>query len=384
MEKNIKSSHIGSKGKLEEEFLENPAIKLPRIYDFIELEKRGYLATDLPHVLVIEATNKCVLRCRTCPRTYFKLEKSKSLTWEEFLKIAEQFPSVERVVFAGIGEPLLNKKLPDMIKYFKERDVTVMVSSSAALLDAKVGQELIDSGLDELRCSIDGAKSDTYDKVCGVKLLQDVANNIRSFRAMQRAQKAELPKVSIWVTCIRENIADLPEMIRLAADIGVTEVNLNAMVYLLDSADPPGLMTSNQSVYVDCDQEAKHIISEAEAIAAGFNITLNTSGPIRPGMNQTSVKINKPGPWVFCLRPWSQVHVSANGNCLPCGIGPFASTDYDSLIMGNLFNDDFKEIWNNLRYKTWRKAVLSDQPPVPCSGCGVLWNEVKVISRKEM
>jgi hypothetical protein len=42
--------------------------------------------------------------------------------------------------------------------------------------------------------------------------------------------------------------------------------------------------------------------------------------------------------------------------------------------MGNLFERDFAEIWNDERYQTWRAQLLSDQPAAACAGCGVHWS----------
>ena len=66
--------------------------------------------------------------------------------------------------------------------------------------------------------------------------------------------------------------------------------------------------------------------------------------------------------------------MTANGNCLPCCISPFATSDYDSLKMGNLFEQDFTQIWNDERYQQWRLQLLSDQPASACAGCGVHWS----------
>jgi radical SAM protein with 4Fe4S-binding SPASM domain len=74
------------------------------------------------------------------------------------------------------------------------------------------------------------------------------------------------------------------------------------------------------------------------------------------------------------MRPWTTAYVTANGNCLPCCISPFATADYKSLILGNLFERPFHEIWNEPLYQAFRNDLLSDHPNPACSSCGVYWS----------
>ena len=124
-----------------------------------------------PRVVFIEVTNRCNLLCQTCPHTYFQREPLKSLSLDEFIRIAEQFPQMQRVLLHGVGEPLLNRELPEIIKYLKGRDIEVIINSNGTLLTPKWQEQLIESGLDQYRCSIDGAKDETYARIRGADLL---------------------------------------------------------------------------------------------------------------------------------------------------------------------------------------------------------------------
>jgi radical SAM protein with 4Fe4S-binding SPASM domain len=74
------------------------------------------------------------------------------------------------------------------------------------------------------------------------------------------------------------------------------------------------------------------------------------------------------------MRPWTTAYVTANGSCLPCCIAPFSTADYDSLLLGNLFDRPFAEIWNDVRYRAFRTRLMSTDPHPACAGCGVLWS----------
>src|SRR5574341_304209 len=107
---------------------------LPDAYRLPEGSVRGPIAELNPRVIFIEVTNRCNLLCQTCPRTYFQREPLKSLSLNEFISIAEQFPQMRRALLHGIGEPLLNRELPEIIKYLKGRGVEVIINSNGTLL----------------------------------------------------------------------------------------------------------------------------------------------------------------------------------------------------------------------------------------------------------
>jgi len=103
----------------------------------------------LPRSIYIEPTSRCNELCQQCPRTLLSREDDRDLSFDDFRSIVDQFPELERVVLHGLGEPLLNKALPQMIRYLKARGTYVLFNSNGILLNAKWGQELIDAGLDE-------------------------------------------------------------------------------------------------------------------------------------------------------------------------------------------------------------------------------------------
>jgi len=75
--------------------------------------------TTLPRSIYIEPTSRCNELCQQCPRTLLSREDDRDLSFDNFRYIVDQFPALERVVLHGLGEPLLNKELPRMIRISK-------------------------------------------------------------------------------------------------------------------------------------------------------------------------------------------------------------------------------------------------------------------------
>ena len=330
-----------------------------------------------PRCVFIEVTNHCNLLCETCPRTFTTYETPMTLSWENFLRVVAQFPDMTRAVLHGIGEPLLNRDLPRIIRYLKARGVSVLFNTNATLLSEDWARELITAGLDELRVSIDGASPVTYAQIRGAPLFHKVVKNLKRFCEIQREMGATLPRPSLFMTGMKENIAEVPEVVRLAAWMGVPEVYVQRMVYYVDlknESSAPGMMTSGHALFDDYDVIEARTLAEAEALGRELGVVLKSSGGMTPSKSLEQSQHRDGKPWSACMRPWTTAYVTANGNCLPCCISPFATNDYDSLILGNLFERPFDELWNEPRYQAWREALLSDAPPKPCAGCGVHWS----------
>ena len=90
---------------------------------------------------------------------------------------------------------------------------------------------MIDTGLDELRVSLNAADAKTFLAVRGKNFFDRIVRNVRSFTELQRATGATSPRVSLWLTGLKETIDQLPAFVRLAASMGVREVHLQRLTY---------------------------------------------------------------------------------------------------------------------------------------------------------
>ena len=140
----------------------------------METPPRPAHAPTFPHTLYLETTNRCDSACQTCIRTFRTLEPRKDLTLADVQGIVEQLPGLERVVLHGIGEPLLNREIFEIVAYLKAKEVRVLFNSDAISLTPKRAGQLIDSGLDEYRVSMDAASRQTYAQIRGVDQFERV------------------------------------------------------------------------------------------------------------------------------------------------------------------------------------------------------------------
>jgi MoaA/NifB/PqqE/SkfB family radical SAM enzyme len=285
--------------------------------------------------------------------------------------IVDQFPVLERVVLHGLGEPLLNKDLPRMISYLKERGTYVLFNSNGILINAKRGQALIDAGLDEYRLSMDGASRETYATVRGVDAFDKVWRNIKAFLALQQEQRASKPAVSLWFTAMRENLHELPGLIDLASEHGVREIYLQRLVYFEE-----GMAQSQQALFRRATREELTLVRRCEQICQERGITFRAAGSATP--SESIVRDIGERPWSGCQRPYTLTYITSSGNVLSCCFAPFghkSAREYrEERVLGNVFQESLAQIWQGERYEAFRRAFESDHPARHCAQCGTNWS----------
>ena len=137
---------------------------------------------DTPFNIILDVSEACNFKCNYC----FRAEQNKEcwgcakdnqiMNWELFIKAVEQmkgFPQeVKQISLSNHGEPLVNRRLPDMVKLIKSEGIKSRVSihTNASLLDEKYVYELADSRIDRIVVSLQGLDGKQYRITCGVKI----------------------------------------------------------------------------------------------------------------------------------------------------------------------------------------------------------------------
>ena len=203
--------------------------------------------------LSLETTNRCNLLCTTCPRTYEELEPPADMSWQLFCSIVDQIPNLSRAVLHRIGEPMLMKKFPRMVRYLKHRGTYVLFNTNGTILIDQSGRALIEAGLDELRVSFDAANADRCKAIRGKnyfnRILRECTRLSRPAGARRLYQAA---RVGLADRLARNRRA-IPEFVRVAADAGVREVYLQRLVFFAENAI--GKANPDQALYEQLSRE---------------------------------------------------------------------------------------------------------------------------------
>ncbi|MBI5114996.1 radical SAM protein, partial [Candidatus Poribacteria bacterium] len=171
-----------------------------------------------PFFMLIDPCNFCNLRCPLCISV---LEKGNF--GEGFMPIAlyrealEYFgPYLTHLNLYNWGEPFLNKHIYEMIRLAKGYDIHVTISSN---LNAGEPAEIVDSGLDVLVCSLDGATQATYEKYRVKGNLERALARARQIVRLRKEKGVSKPLL-IWQYLLFEHNKDELEMARGLAEQG--------------------------------------------------------------------------------------------------------------------------------------------------------------------
>ena len=325
-------------------------------------------APALPRHLQLEVTSACNLSCAMCLVSYRPpVNRSEgAMPLELFRRLLDGAPGLRRLTLQGLGEPLLQPHLVDMVRYAKERGIEVGFNSNAMLLNRARAEALVASGLDWLHVSLDGATPETYEGIRSGARFDQVAGNLRGLREVKAAAGAAHPWVRVVFVAMRRNLHELPELVRLVAGWGIDELHVQGLSHSFDDTDPGGsyaairafasteaLETADREEVADVFGRARH-----EARRSGVRLRLPT-----PDAEPPRRKPGRPG----CSWPWDAAYVTSAGTVQPCCM----VMGDDRISMGSLDEADLAEIWRGDAYAEFRAALLTDSPPAVCAGCSL-------------
>ena len=159
----------------------------------------------------LEASGACNLHCAFCPRD--QLPPTGMMSLETFCNFLNgvRLGSTDTLSFVGLGEPLLNRSLPEFIRAAKERypKVRTWVTTNGTLLNEKTLSPLLDAGLDTLDISFNGLDPETYERqMKGAKFERSLANVEYAVQEIQRRAAGTQLQINYVVSkenCDRES-----------------------------------------------------------------------------------------------------------------------------------------------------------------------------------
>jgi len=310
-----------------------------------------------PIFLQIEPTLNCNLRCRMCRSPHLK-RKSETLTLEGFKKVIAQFPYLQKVSLVGAGEPLLNPEIFDIIRFAKSKGLTIGFATNATLLDERITQEVLSSRLDWLNISLDGATKETYEMIRTGADYDTVIKNISNFTAGSNGHL----DISVWFLAMKTNLMELPDMVSLVHRLGIKSICVQTMHHWGDPRWKDRLAGESLSGDSGGMQE---VLCRTARLAKKKRIRFQY------------VNIPDKQKPRACQWPWKACYITADGYVTPCclhGANP------QVVSFGNIFDDDFENIWNNSKYREFRQALKSksNNAPAVCAGCPSYNQKIKI------
>lgn len=324
----------------------------------------------LPAQLQVEVTAACNLRCRMCLVRYRPPVNrvTGSMPMSTFEALLAENPNVTDVTLQGLGEPLLAPDLLAMVHACSERDIAVGFNTNATLLNRRKADALVAAGLDWLCISLDGATRSTYESIRDGATFDKVVRNIGGMVEAKRRAGADRPDLKIVFVAMRRNVHELPDLVRLAAQLGVMRVSVQSLSHSFeDTAGEAGYeeisaFTSGEALWMaGADRVTADVVfAEACAVADALGVDLHL-----PHLEEREDR-RRPGE-PGCDWPWRATYVNHDGGVQPCCMVMGA----ERATLGHVLDDGFRNVWWGEASRSFRTALHTDEPPSVCRGCAM-------------
>lgn len=194
-----------------------------------------------PITISIEPTTACNLRCPECPSGLRAFTRPTGNLKENFFRqtIDELHKELVYLIFYFQGEPYINPKFLDMVKYAHSKGIYTITSTNAHFLNDENARKTIESGLDRMIISVDGTTQETYQNYRKEGNLETVLQGAKNVVKWKRELKSKTPHLIFQFLVVRPNEHQIPEIYKLAKEIGIDEVKLKtAQVYDYQYGNP--------------------------------------------------------------------------------------------------------------------------------------------------
>jgi len=227
----------------------------------------------------------------------------------------------------------LHKSFFDMVRYASEKKIYTATSTNAHYLDNDRARETVESGLDRLIISIDGTTQSSYESYRVGGDLSKVIEGTRNVIQWKKKLRSKTPHVIFQFLVVAHNEHQIPEVQKLAKDLGVDELRLKtAQIY--DYQNGSDLMPKNEKY-------------------SRYSKTENGTYDIKRGGDKNCWKM-----WHSCVITW-------DGKVVPCCFDKDAHYS-----MGSLQVQSFSDIWTGDKYHDFRNNLIQSRSTYEmCKNC---------------
>jgi pyrroloquinoline quinone biosynthesis protein E len=289
-------------------------------------------------VLIHEVTARCNLDCLHC----YNVWKGRAPYPSGELEPAEAAALLARVVresragnvgFTG-GEPLLRDDLEDLVAAARREGASATLITNGTLLDAARARSLLDAGVSLFEIAVNSPRRELHDALARRPAFDRAVDAISFVRAAGG-------RVVLAVVVSRRNVAEIEELMTLAAGMGVDAVMLNRF-------NPGGEGMRHLVDLLPSGEDLAAAFAAAERVARRFSLPVASSVPVPRELLRT--------------RPYRRIRFGA------CPLGTWRAY-YTIDPLGNLRSCNHSpRILGSLRDRSFAELATVERPPDAARG----------------
>lgn len=299
-----------------------------------------------PRHLILDVISSCGLKCPICPQGRKEIPRAPaSLEPELFKLILDQLgPYLYTLTLTNWGEPLRYPHLIDLVKYARKWSIYIGFSTNLQNFNTDQADALLESDIDEIGCSIDGATEETYLTYRVGGQFQDAIDRMQYLVNQRNKIGRKRPKIRWQVLLNRYTEKEIDLIITRGRQIGV-----DSIVFVPIYVDIAGLFCRTPRERYERDKDWL---------------------PVNPDYSwyDYSTGLLKQIP-PTCEKLWDTMIVHPDGSVSPCcGV---INPDHDFGRI-SLQGESLIRIFNNAKYQSARRMIRTrtiTDPELVCTHC---------------
>ena len=282
----------------------------------------------MPVSYSIEPTNHCNLKCPECPSGLGALTRPLGLLkLEEFKNIIGQIKETGFYIQMFFqGEPFINKQLPLMIRYAREENIYISISTNGHFINEKNVDYILENTPDKLIFSVDGLDEESYQNYRIGGTFKQADEGLRLLTKRKRELGKKIPFIEFQFIVMKQNEHQLDNVLKYGKDVGIDKVVFKTMQ----------VSSYNNALYFLPTKEKYR----------RYNID--------SGKLHVKSKLKN-----HCFALWRTSVITWDGRVVPCCFDKDANFELGKL--NGRPNHGIKEIWKSEAYQNFRESILNSR-----------------------
>lgn len=195
------------------------------LFEVDKAELRDEYCSSLPLSLEIETTRKCNMNppCVMCGRMLAGKTFQREMPDAVLQKIQPYVTQAQSVSLHGIGEPLTDPRIFNILELIKDGRTRSSFSTNGLLLDGEAARKLVSLRIREIHVSFDAATEGTYKKLRGGDFTT-LRQHVSTLSRIKREMRSSYPLISLSMVLMRENMHEAEGLVELAHEVGAQKV----------------------------------------------------------------------------------------------------------------------------------------------------------------
>lgn len=311
-----------------------------------EMEAGKTELQSMPRRLVLELTNACNLNCIMCGRnaaefkpTFFQME------WFSYLE--SLFDTIEEVTLMGWGEPTVHPHFEEMLARIDQHAAKKYFCTNGMRLH-RLMPAIFQYKVDLIGVSLDGATAETNNRIRRGSDLNHIVSSLKEIEYQKRSLGVTYPYINFVFCAMKSNLHELPDLVRLAADIGLEEVKVVFLTVFQQELE-------HETLWGDIER-VRDVFAAAMQVGEELGVLLKL--PYLPGEDPAGEQYHKD-----CFVGWRDFFLGSDGFVRPCMSTPEQFFHID-------ITKPFEEQWNHPALQNHRRIVnLQTEMTEACKNC---------------